>query len=324
MHIPDGVLSAPVCAASAVLSAVAVGAAGSRSRALLGSRATAWMGVTAAFVFAAQTLNFPVASGTSGHLIGGVLAAALLGPSAAVIVMTSVLVLQCLVFADGGLLALGANALNMAVVQPVVGFAVVRALGGGARAGAARRITAVAFGSWVATVVAAAVCAGELALSRIVRPGPALTAMVGVHALVGLGEAGIAALVLATILRLRPELAEASSRDAPSGLAATAALGLAACLGIALFVSPFACSWPDGLERAVERLDIRPSEARFVVPALLPDYAVPGISAKWSTSLAAATGTLLAFALCGVLGVCLAPRPRTRAAAAGGAPVTRA
>jgi cobalt/nickel transport system permease protein len=322
MHIPDGLLSAPICAASAVLSAVAIGAAGSRSRALLGSRAIAWMGVTAAFVFAAQMLNFPVASGTSGHLIGGVLVAALLGPSPAVIVMTSVLVLQCLVFADGGLLALGANVLNMAVVQPVVGYALIRAVGGGARAGAARRITAVAFGSWIATVVAAAVCAGELALSRIVRPAPALAAMLGVHVIVGLGEAAIAGLVLATILRLRPELADPSHRDAPRGFAATAALGLVVCVGLALFVSPLACSWPDGLERAVARLDIQPAQARVALPVLFRDGALPGIPARWSTSFAAAVGTVLAFALCSILGVCLASRPR--AGTPGGAPATRA
>jgi cobalt/nickel transport system permease protein len=239
-----------------------------------------------------------------------------------VIVMTSVLVLQCLVFADGGLLALGANVLNMAVVQPVVGYALIRALGGGARRGAARRITAVAFASWVATVVAAAVCAGELALSRIVRPAPALGAMLGVHVIVGLGEAAIAGVVLATILRLRPELADPSHPDAPRGFAATAALGLAVCVGLALFVSPFACSWPDGLERAVARLDIQPSQARLALPVLFRDGALPGVPARWSTSFAAAAGTVLAFALCSILGVCLAPRPR--GGTPRGAPATRA
>jgi len=324
MHIPDGLLSAPVCAASATLSALAVAVAGARSRALLGSRTVAWMGVTAAFVFAAQMMNFPVASGTSGHLIGGALAAALLGPSAAVIVMTAVLVLQCLVFGDGGLLALGANVLNMAVLQPVVGFAVYRALGGGSRAGGVRRITAVAFGSWVATVVAAATCAGELALSRVVAPGPALAAMVGVHAVIGLGEAAIAAFVLAGVLRLRPALLEApEGRGATQAVGTASALALVASLSLALFVSPFACKWPDGLERVVEVLDIQPSQARLALPALLPRYAVPGVSAGWVTSLVAVAGTLLAFGVCGVLGACLAPRQASRIDASGVASASR-
>ncbi|MGH7269270.1 MAG: energy-coupling factor ABC transporter permease, partial [Polyangiaceae bacterium] len=146
MHIPDGFLSAPVSVACAALSVGWVGAASVRTRALLRSRAVATMGVTAAFVFAAQMLNFPVAGGTSGHLIGGVLAAVLLGPSAAVIVLSSVLVMQCLVFGDGGLLALGANILNMGIIQPLVGFAIYRIIvfrgapGGGRRD--ARRVTA--------------------------------------------------------------------------------------------------------------------------------------------------------------------------------------
>jgi cobalt/nickel transport system permease protein len=281
------------------------------------------MGVTAAFVFAAQMLNFPVASGTSGHVIGGVLAAALLGPSAAVIVMTSVLLLQCLVFADGGLLALGANVLNMAVVQPLVGYAVYRALGGGSGGAAARRIAALAFGSWIATVVAAAACAGELALSGIVRAEPALAALLGVHAVIGLGEGAIAALVLATIIRLRPELA-APSPGAPGGLGASAALGLVGCVALALFVSPFACRWPDGLERAVAHLGVHPSHARVAWPALLPDYTVPGVHSWRATPLVAAAGTLVAFAVSGVLGICLAPRSRVRARRAATAPASRA
>ena len=126
--------------------------------------------------------------------------------------MTAVLVMQCLVFGDGGLLALGANVLNMAVLHPIVGFAVYRAILG--RSGpdrvpsAARRIASIAFASWVATVVAAATCAGELALSGVVASAVVFPAMVAIHVAIGLGEALIAALVLAAILRLRPELVD--------------------------------------------------------------------------------------------------------------------
>ena len=178
------------------------------------------MGVTAAFVFSAQMINFPVAGGTSGHLVGGALAAMLLGPAAAVIALTAVVMMQCLVFGDGGLLALGANVLNMAIVHPLVGFVVYRALlgrvGSGGAPGAARRIASIAFASWVATVVAAGTCAGELALSRVAAPGVVFPAMVAIHVAIGLGEALIAALVVATVLRLRPEFLDRSRLPASS------------------------------------------------------------------------------------------------------------
>jgi cobalt/nickel transport system permease protein len=324
MHIPDGFLSAPVSVACAALAAAGVGAAAARARTGAGgatgqgARTIALMGVTAAFVFAAQMLNFPVGGGTSGHLIGGVLAAVLLGPSAAVIVMTAVLVLQCLVFGDGGLLALGANVLNMAVIDPLVGFAVYRVIAGRAAPHApreARRLAGAAFASWAATVVAAATCAGELALSQVGAPAVVLPAMVGVHALIGLGEALITALVLATVMRLRPELllGGAGAPLPASRVGPIVVLGLTASLSLGLFVSPFACRWPDGLERVVERLGIEPSRAVFTAPAPLRGYAVPGFAgALQTTSLAALAGTLLVFGLCVAVGFWLAPRRATR------------
>ncbi|MGD0677821.1 MAG: energy-coupling factor ABC transporter permease [Polyangiaceae bacterium] len=316
MHIPDGLLSPPVAIACAALSAGAVAGAAAKIGARKNARAIARTGVTAAFVFAAQMLSFPVAGGTSGHLIGGVLAAVLLGPSSAVLAMTAVLVLQCLAFGDGGLLSLGANVLNMAVVHPLVGFAAYRVVAGRARntpLGQSRRIAAVAFGSWLATVVAAATCAGELTLSRIVAPAAALPAMLGVHAVVGLGEALISAFVLATVIRLRPEMLVRSGRaDLPRApFSASLAMGLATSLSLALFVSPFACTWPDGLERVVEHLGIQPSAASFTFASPLRGYAVPWISgAVPSAAAAAAFGTLLVFGLCVGVGLCLAPGRR--------------
>jgi cobalt/nickel transport system permease protein len=305
MHIPDGVLSIPVCAAAAALSAIAVGAGAVRARAGLGPRAAASVGVVAAFVFAAQMLNFPVAGGTSGHFVGGVLVAVLAGPSMAVVVMTAVLALQCLVFGDGGLLSLGANVLNMAVVHCLVGFAVFRAMLG-SRPGAAsgrRAVAAVAFASWIATIAAAATCAGELALSGIAAPAVVLSAVVGAHLVVGLGEAVVSALVLATLIRLRPGALDPASRPA----ARPVVPALVAVSAIALFVSPFACKWPDGLERAVARLGVSPSAAR-IGSAPLREYAVPGLGAgPHATALAALIGTLLVFAACVALGAWLSP-----------------
>ena len=318
MHVPDGFLSAPVAVASGALAVVAVGTACLRGRAARGPRGLALLGVTAAFVFAAQMLNFPVAGGTSGHLVGGVLAAVLLGPADAVVVMAAVLTLQCLVFGDGGLLALGANVLDMAVVHPLVGFGVYRAVAGRSGAGSVLGIASAAFGAWIATVVAAATCAGELALSRVAAPGLLFGSMVGVHLVVGLGEALITALVLASVARLRPELLDCASGSRPASYVVP---GLAAALGLALFVSPFVCSWPDGLERVVERLGVSPAQARVALAAPLKGYAVPGLgSSPAATSLAAGLGTLAVFAVCVGIGYGLAPR---RGATGPGAPTGR-
>ncbi|MDP9151630.1 MAG: energy-coupling factor ABC transporter permease [Myxococcota bacterium] len=322
MHIPDGFLSAPVSLVCAALSTAGVAAACVRARVAAGPRRVALTGVTAAFVFAAQLLNFPVAGGTSGHLVGGVLAAVLLGPSTAVVVMTAVLVLQCLVFGDGGLLALGANVLNMAIVHPLVGFALYRVIAGRAGPRGVRGIASAAFGSWAATLVAAATCAGEIALSRIAAPALVLPAMLAVHMALGLGEAVITGLVLAALARLRPELLRSAtvmpSLSAKQG-ASSAVLGLAVASALAFFVSPFACKWPDGIERVVERLGIEPSQSRMTLPAPFGGYVIPGLGGSFlAMSIAASVGTLLAFGVCLAIGRGLVPRTASR----GDAPVT--
>jgi len=315
MHVPDGILSGPVLLASAALSALAVGTSASRSRGRMGSRAVAMLGVTGAFVFAAQMLNFPVAGGTSGHLVGGVLAAVLLGPSAAVVVMSAVLVLQCLAFGDGGLLALGANALNMAVIHPVVGYATYSAIARrGARGGSTHRgvqIAGAAFGAWVATIASAWVCSGELVLSRVGAPGVVLFAMTSVHGVVGLGEGLVTALVLGAVLRVRPDLSYgAASTASPAGVASAALLGFATSMALALFVSPFACTWPDGLERLTARVGFEPSRARiFIAP--MNGYSLHAIPTfGWSAAIAAFLGTLAVFGSCCALGWWLSPRRR--------------
>ena len=129
MHIPDGFVDARTAVATGLIAGAGVGVALREVRRSLPPSRMPLLGVSAAFLFAAQMLNFPVAAGTSGHLVGGVLAVALLGPAAAVIVMTTVVVVQCLLFGDGGVTALGANVLNMAVVAPLVGYLPYRMLG---------------------------------------------------------------------------------------------------------------------------------------------------------------------------------------------------
>lgn len=164
MHIPDGFLDAKTAIATGVFSVTGLGAALRQAGKHLQSRKIPLIGLSAAFIFVAQMLNFPVASGTSGHLLGSTFAAVLLGPSAAIIVMSSVLIVQSLIFADGGILALGANIFNMAIVAPLCGYGIYRAL----RLllhGQQGQLVAVGFASWCATVVAAIFCAGELAWS---------------------------------------------------------------------------------------------------------------------------------------------------------------
>lgn len=203
MHIPDGFLSAPVWAP--LWAAAAAGLAGcvKSVQRSLSDRAVPLMGVMAAFIFAAQMLNFPVAGGTSGHLLGGVLAAVLLGPWAGALVIAIVLVVQCLLFQDGGLTALGANIVNMSCIGSVCGYGIYAAVRG---ATGGRTIVAVAVASWCSVVLASAACAVELALSGTVPLRTALPAMVAVHALIGIGEAAITCLVVSCVMKIRPDL----------------------------------------------------------------------------------------------------------------------
>ncbi len=308
MHLPDGFLDAKTAVAAGALAAAGAWAALRFAR-RLPPRRVPFVGLTAAFVFAAQMLNFPVAGGTSGHLVGGVLAAVLLGPAAATVAMTSVVVLQCLLFADGGLSALGANVLNMAILAPWAGHGVyslaARAAGGGPRA----RLFGAALGAWTSTVLAALSCAGMLALSGTAPAGAAFPAMAGVHVLIGLGEAAITALVLAAVARTRPDLLPWGESAPPAPRTREAVTyGLAVAIALSVFVAPFACPWPDGLEHVAEALGFA-DRAAEAAPAPLPDYTVPGVGAEGvSTAIAGLAGTSAAFAATFLLARALRPR----------------
>jgi cobalt/nickel transport system permease protein len=205
VHIPDGLLDAKTFITLDVVGAGFVAAAAARVRRRLNERAVPLMAVLAAFIFAAQMLNFPVAAGTSGHFTGGALAAILLGPWAAVLVMTLVLVIQAFAFGDGGILVLGANVFNMAVVAPFVGYGLYRLSRYVLRAESARFIGAFV-AAWVAVVAAASACAAQLAISGTAPLNFVLPAMAGVHALIGVGEGLITALALRAIRASRPDL----------------------------------------------------------------------------------------------------------------------
>lgn len=201
MHIPDGFLDAKTFGTLYGISAVALGSAIVRLKKLLGEKQVPLIGVISAFVFAAQMLNFPVAGGTSGHFMGGVLASVLLGPSAGLLVMTTVLVVQCFVFQDGGVTALGANIFNMGLIGSVIGYYIFSLL---------RKFCnltiSVFVASWVSIVLAASACAAELAISGTVPLKVSLIAMISVHALIGIGEGLIAVAVISFISKVRPDL----------------------------------------------------------------------------------------------------------------------
>jgi cobalt/nickel transport system permease protein len=310
MHIPDGFIDGKTAAATAALSAIGVGVALRHVQRELPPRKIPLLGLAAAFLFAAQMVNFPVVGGTSGHLLGGVLVAALLGPSAAVVVVTTVLIVQGFLFADGGVMALGANIFNMAIVDPVAGYVLYR-LVCRRLSGLRGRVTAIAFAGWCATVLAAVSCAGQLAWSGTVPWSVALPAMAGVHSFIGIGEGLISALVFLAIQRTRPELIAGNPR--PGGAERWGELvryGLIVTLGVAIFVAPFACPWPDGLERVAARLGFAQQAAPPLLAAPAAGYAVPGIPwAVGATAVAGAAGTLIVFAFAILLGRLLVPRP---------------
>jgi cobalt/nickel transport system permease protein len=306
VHVPDGFLDVKTAVAAAGVSAAGLGFALYQLRRELPPRKVPLLGLGAAFVFAAQMVNFPVAGGTSGHLVGGALVAVLLGTPAAVVVVSTVLIAQCFLFADGGVTALGANILNMGIVAPVVGIVVYRALRR-VLPGLRGQIAALAFASWVSTVIAAVVCAGQLAWSGTIPWAVAFPAMTGVHMLIGLGEGAISSLVYYAVARTRPDLV---GTERTGGLRGFVAYGMLASLGVALFVAPFACPWPDGLDSVAAKFGFAQRAAENS-RAWLADYRMPGISSPiLATAIAGAIGALVAFVLALILSRFLVRAPR--------------
>lgn len=288
MHIPDGFLDTKTAITTGVFSATGLGVALRHAGRHVQSRQIPMIGLTAAFIFVAQMINFPVAGGTSGHLLGATLAAVLLGPSAAVIVMSCVLIIQALIFADGGLLALGANVFNMAIVAPVCAYVVYRIFRRLFRNRRGQLISA-SFAAWCSVVAASVFCAGELALSGTAAWNLALPAMAGIHSLIGIGEALITMLVLAAIGRTRPELLnESGDRNITLERRTIYVFGTVVILGLLILVVPFASNLPDGLQRVAQFLGF---EYRSRLPQLintpLKEYTIPGIESLAGASVVA-------------------------------------
>jgi cobalt/nickel transport system permease protein len=257
---------------------ILVGAALRQTRRQLGERQIPLMGVLAAFIFAAQMINFPVAGGTSGHLIGGTLTAILLGPWAAVLVMTSVITIQALLFQDGGLLALGFNIFNMGIVNPFIGYSVYQWVGRIIR----KPYLETALGAWIGVEAAALCTALQLGFSGTSDLALTLPAMLGVHALIGIGEAFITVGTLVFIGQTRPDLLSAQTGDQRSNWVT---VGLIMAVGVVI-LSPLASTSPDGLERVAidQGFSHRAEDALYQV---LPDYTIPFIENQTLTTIMA-------------------------------------
>ena len=239
MHIPDGFLSTPVWAALDALAAPAAGFAARRAQHGFDESKAPLLGVMGAFVFAAQMINFPVGVGTSGHLVGGALLACTLGPAAASVVMTAILAIQALVFQDGGVLALGANVLNMAVVGVLAGYLPYHLWGRG------RMRKAAIFAGGAFSVLASAVLAlAELLLSGVHMPAPAMGISLGLFAVSALIEGAITMAVVGALEKIQPGFVR---QPAPGHSVLVSALGITAVL-LAAGGVVFASTSPDGIE----------------------------------------------------------------------------
>ncbi|WP_030399213.1 MULTISPECIES: energy-coupling factor ABC transporter permease [unclassified Streptomyces] len=321
MHVPDGFINAPTSAVTGVVAAGAIAVSLRGARRELDERTAPLAGLVAAFIFAVQMLNFPVAAGTSGHLLGGALAAILVGPCTGVLCVSVVLLMQGILFADGGLTALGVNITDMAIVTTVVAYALFRGL----VKVLPRTRRSVTVASFVAALVS--VPAAALAFTLLywiggttdVAIGKVATAMIGVHVLIGIGEAVITALTVGAVVAVRPDLVYGArglrqrlrlrvngelvdaNGSAPSPAPAPAAArshravwltGLVASLVLAGFVSFYASADPDGLEKVAsdEGID-KKAEEHASADSPLADYGVKDVAdARISGGLAGVIG----------------------------------
>jgi cobalt/nickel transport system permease protein len=296
LHIPDGFLNLPVSAVCWALTVVLLALAVRQTRDDLGERQVPLMGVMAAFIFAAQMINFPVAGGTSGHLLGGALAAIALGPWAAMLVMASVIGVQALIFQDGGLLAMGANILNMGLLTALIGYGLYRGTAGRAQG---VRLAVAGVAAWLSVMAGALATALQLWLSGTARLDIVVPAMLGVHALIGIGEALITVAALAFIARTRPDLLE-PAREREKGGRGWVAGGAIAALVVVL-LSPLASANPDGLERVAEDIGFL-GRGRGATFEVIPNYTLPFLgTTPLSTIMAGLTGAAAVAALAIVL-----------------------
>ena len=291
MHIPDGFLTGHVPEIGWVLAFVFIIFALRRAPSL-GGRQVPLITIGAAFIFAAQMMNFPVTGGTTGHLVGAVIIAILAGPWNAVLTLSIVVAIQALLFQDGGTMALGVNIFNMAVICTFTGYGVYKLITSRFGETTRNQFVGAALAAWTSVVVASIVVSVQLAISGTSPLDVALPAMLRVHALIGIGEALITVAVLALVMKIQPELMHTSSATAARISYRWIAAGLVVALLIA-GLSPLADPNPDGLERVAEDLGFIEA-AQGPTYEILPDYTTPFVGdAKLSTIVAGEIGVLV-------------------------------
>lgn len=306
LHIPDGFLSIAVSLFCWGLTALVLAVAISRTNKSLGERQIPLMGVMAAFIFAAQMINFPVLGGTSGHLLGGALAAIVLGPWAAMLVMTAVIAVQGLLFQDGGLLVMGANILNMGMLTVAIGYGLYRGVLGYSRSA---RLAVAGLAAWLSVMAGAFATSLQLWLSGTSSLQAVMLAMLGVHALIGLGEALITVAALTFLFQTRPDLLDEKSIAVQGGRGWVFA-GVLIALAVIL-LSPLASVNPDGLNRVAMDLGFIQSARTSAGP--LAGYTVPFLANSSLAKIAAGLlGALLVVALIWIAGRSLQRKPENR------------
>ena len=297
LHIPDGFLSLVISLIFWGITVITVGIAISKTNKSLGEKQVPLMGIMAAFIFAAQMLNFPVAGGTSGHFLGGALAAMVLGPWAGILVMTAVIAVQGLLFQDGGLLVMGANIFNMGLLTAMIGFGLYRSVVGSNKG---TRLAVAGVAAWLAVVASALVTALQLWLSGTTTLQIVVPAMLGVHVLIGIGEAIITVAALSFIEQMRPDLLNEKTVSSKGGRGWIYA-GVIVSL-FAVLLSPLASASPDGLERVAEDVGFL-HLGQSASYQILPDYTVPFLGeTALSTVVAGAVGALVVLGIMVVVG----------------------
>lgn len=290
MHIPDGFLSLPISAVAWLLTIVGLYLAIGKAQKDIDERLIPLAGIIAAFIFAAQMINFPVAGGTSGHAIGATLAAIVLGPWLGILAMTAVVVTQAIIYQDGGLLVMGANILVMGLVPAFVGYGLYQ-LGSGRSRNAQLVIAGIA--AWLSVVVASFIVALLLGFSGTSPFSVVIPAMLGIHVLIGLGEALITVAALNFVMQTRPQTLKQSAALGGRGWVV---VGLAIPLIVVLF-APLASAFPDGLEWVAGEKGFL-ATAQEAPYTLLPDYTIPFLGeTSISTIVAGAVGVLIVAAI---------------------------
>ena len=277
MHVPDGFINAPVSAVAGLISISSIWTATKAANRFLADKLIAIAGMLSALIFVLQMINFPIAAGTSGHLLGGTLAVIVLGPSLGILCVSIVVILQALLFADGGLSALGINILNIAIITGLIGWLVIsnwkKIFGDNS--------SSIIIGSFIAGMISVIMSSIAFVIEYFfggtvsVDIGSVFFAMVSSHFFIGIGEGIITALIVSLLLRVRPDMLYISREKEPRSSFFSILGLLVLIIFSAVLITPLASSSPDGLEDVASRFDF---ESQNNILILLDGYLIPGVN----------------------------------------------